>query len=104
MLQRTLPAGFIAPCLPIKTDRLPSSREWLHEIKHDGFRMLVRHDPAGVRLFTRRGRNLLLTSVAALLIATSAAYTRELSKSQSWKLIQGTWCVGDHPADDEAYV
>jgi hypothetical protein len=40
MLQRTFPAGFIAPCLPIKTDRLPSSRDWLHEIKHDGFRLL----------------------------------------------------------------
>jgi hypothetical protein len=24
LLQRTLPAGFIAPCLPRKTDRLPS--------------------------------------------------------------------------------
>jgi ATP-dependent DNA ligase len=37
MLQRTLPAGFIAPCLPSKTDKLPSGSEWLHEIKHDGF-------------------------------------------------------------------
>jgi hypothetical protein len=25
MLQRTLPAGFIAPCLPTKTDKLPSA-------------------------------------------------------------------------------
>jgi len=33
MLQRTLPAGFIAPCLPT-TDKLPSGRQWLHEIKH----------------------------------------------------------------------
>ena len=32
MLQRTLPAGFIAPCLPIKTDELPSGSQWLHEI------------------------------------------------------------------------
>jgi hypothetical protein len=32
MLQRTLPAGFIAPCLPTKTDRLPSGGQWLHEI------------------------------------------------------------------------
>jgi hypothetical protein len=39
MLQRTLPAGFIAPCLPTKTDRLPSGSQWLHEIKHDGFRV-----------------------------------------------------------------
>jgi ATP-dependent DNA ligase len=32
-----LPAGFIAPCLPTKTDKLPSGGEWLHEIRHDGF-------------------------------------------------------------------
>ena len=42
MLQRTLPAGFIAPCLPTKTDKLPSGSEWLHEIKHDGFRVIAR--------------------------------------------------------------
>jgi hypothetical protein len=35
MLQRTLPAGFIAPCLPTKTTQLPSGGMWLHEIKHD---------------------------------------------------------------------
>jgi len=33
MLQRTLPAGFIAPCLPTKADTLPSGSQWLHEIK-----------------------------------------------------------------------
>src|SRR5262244_2313929 len=32
------PAGFIAPCLPTKTDKLPSGSQWLHEIKHDGLR------------------------------------------------------------------
>jgi ATP-dependent DNA ligase len=44
MLQRILPAGFIAPCLPIKTDKLPSGDPWLHEIKHDGFRVIARKD------------------------------------------------------------
>ena len=39
MLQRTLPAGFIAPCLPTKTDKLPSGSQWPHEIKHDGFQV-----------------------------------------------------------------
>jgi ATP-dependent DNA ligase len=39
MLQRTLPAGFIAPCLPTKITRLPSGGLSLHEIKHDGFRV-----------------------------------------------------------------
>src|SRR5215472_3230522 len=33
------PAGFIAPCLPTKTDKPPSGSDWLHEIKHDGFRV-----------------------------------------------------------------
>jgi hypothetical protein len=49
-------------------------------------------------------KKLLLTAVAALLMATSAAHARPVSKSQSWKLIQGTWCVGDQPSDNEAYV
>jgi len=31
-----LAAEFIAPCLPTKTDKLPSSSQSLHEIKHDG--------------------------------------------------------------------
>jgi bifunctional non-homologous end joining protein LigD len=55
MLQRTLPAGFIAPCLPTKTDELPSGRQWLHEIKHDGFRVIARKTGAQVRLYSRPG-------------------------------------------------
>jgi hypothetical protein len=27
---------------------------WIHEIKHDGFRIMARRDSAGVRLLTRR--------------------------------------------------
>ena len=37
---RALPAGFIAPCLPINAPQPPSGEQWLHEIKHDGFREL----------------------------------------------------------------
>jgi bifunctional non-homologous end joining protein LigD len=48
MLQRTLPAGFITPCLPTKTDQLPSGGEWLHEIKHDGFRIIARKTSRGM--------------------------------------------------------
>jgi len=47
VLQRTFPAGFIAPCLPTKTDKLPSGSQWLHEkIKHDGFRIIARKNGA----------------------------------------------------------
>ena len=55
---RTLPTGFIAPCLPIKTDKLPSDSQWLHEIKHDGFRIIALKTGARVRLYSRPGNDL----------------------------------------------
>jgi ATP dependent DNA ligase domain len=58
MSQRTLPAGFISPCLPTRTDKLPSGSEWLHEIKHDGFRAIARKKGAQVRLYSRPGNDL----------------------------------------------
>ncbi len=58
MLQRTLPTGFIAPCLPIKTTTLPSGGQWLHEIKHDGFRIIARKNGDRVRLYSRPGNDL----------------------------------------------
>jgi bifunctional non-homologous end joining protein LigD len=33
----------------------PAGAQWAHEIKHDGYRLIVRRDGARVRLFTRRG-------------------------------------------------
>jgi bifunctional non-homologous end joining protein LigD len=58
MLQRTFPAGFIAPCLPTKTDNLPSGSQRLHEIKHDGFRIIARKDGDRVRLYSRPGNDM----------------------------------------------
>src|SRR5262249_37393190 len=57
MLQRTLPAGFIAPCLPSPAERPPTGPQWIHEIKHDGYRMMARRDGTGVRLLTRDGHD-----------------------------------------------
>jgi bifunctional non-homologous end joining protein LigD len=48
-------SAFIEPCLPSPADCPPSGPNWIHEIKLDGFRMMVRRDPAGVRLMTRNG-------------------------------------------------
>ena len=51
------PSGFIAPCLPSKAARPPSGPLWVHEIKHDGYRLMVRRDGSRVRCFTRNGHD-----------------------------------------------
>ncbi len=51
------PAAFIEPCLPSPADKPPSGTNWIHEIKHDGYRLMARRDPVGVRLLTRRGND-----------------------------------------------
>jgi ATP-dependent DNA ligase len=48
---------FIPPCLPSPAERPPTGPDWVHEIKHDGFRMMVRRDAAGVWLLTRNGHD-----------------------------------------------
>jgi ATP-dependent DNA ligase len=58
MLSRTLPAGFVPPCLPSKAQEPPWGPLWLHEIKHDGFRVIARKDGAKVRLYSRPGNDL----------------------------------------------
>ncbi len=56
--ERTSPGlGIIEPCLPSPAKAPLSGPGWLHEIKHDGFRILARRDRAGVRLFTRHGND-----------------------------------------------
>jgi ATP-dependent DNA ligase len=50
-----LPRGFVPPCLPTKAHTPPSSEMWLHEIKHDGFRVIARKDGERVRLYSRPG-------------------------------------------------
>jgi bifunctional non-homologous end joining protein LigD len=40
----------IEPCLPSPADRPPSDPDWIHEIKHDGYRLMARRDPIGIRL------------------------------------------------------
>jgi bifunctional non-homologous end joining protein LigD len=56
--ERTRPGlGIIEPCLPSSAEAPPSGPGWIHEIKHDGFRILARKDSAGVRLITRAGND-----------------------------------------------
>src|SRR5258706_13247971 len=45
------------PCIPTRGTKVPAGPEWLHEIKHDGYRLIVQRDGARVRLFTRNGHD-----------------------------------------------
>jgi bifunctional non-homologous end joining protein LigD len=56
--ERTRPGlGIIKPCLPSPAKVPPSGPSWLHEIKHDGFRILARRNGGGAKLITRHGND-----------------------------------------------
>ena len=63
--------GHIEPCLPSPAKRPPAGANWIHEIKHDGFRIMAQRDGAGVRLITRHGND--FTSRFPLAVAAVAA-------------------------------
>jgi bifunctional non-homologous end joining protein LigD len=49
------PAGYIEPCIPTRASKPPVGPQWVHEIKHNGYRLIARKRDGRVRLFTRRG-------------------------------------------------
>jgi len=51
---RRLPAGFIVPAQPVLASTPPSGRDWVHEIKHDGYRMMVRRTAHSAALQPQR--------------------------------------------------
>ena len=45
------------PCIPTPGTKVPAGKDWLHEIKHDGYRMIVQREGNKVRLFSRNGND-----------------------------------------------
>jgi bifunctional non-homologous end joining protein LigD len=43
------------PCIPTRGAEVPAGPDWFHEIKHDGYRLIVQREGKRVRLLTRRG-------------------------------------------------
>ena len=66
----------IDPCLPRRAETPPSGPGWVHEIKHDGFRIVARRTPSRVRLYTRNGYcfadrfSLIVDAIASLPVKT----------------------------------
>jgi bifunctional non-homologous end joining protein LigD len=73
---KRLPAGFIIPAQPVMASKPPSGADWVHEIKHDGYRLIVRRDGPTVRLYTRNAYDW-----TAKLPAIAAAAARIKAKS-----------------------
>jgi ATP-dependent DNA ligase len=48
-------AILLQPCLPRRANTPPTGHGWIHEIKHDGFRIMARRGGDRVRIFTRNG-------------------------------------------------
>jgi bifunctional non-homologous end joining protein LigD len=46
---------FVEPSLPSAVDKAPSGKDWVHEIKYDGYRVQVRIENGRVALLTRQG-------------------------------------------------
>jgi ATP-dependent DNA ligase len=84
MLLRAASYGFIRPCLPSSAEHPPNGTDWIHEIKHDGYRLMVRRDGAGVRLLTRNGygtdRFPLIRAAATALRLMSVHESRQVSR------------------------
>ena len=52
-----MPKSAFEPCIPTRGTKVPDRPEWIHEIKHDGYRLIVQRDGQRVRLFTRNCRD-----------------------------------------------
>ena len=43
------------PCIPTRGTEVPAGPDWIHGIKHDGYRLILLRQGNRVRLFTRNG-------------------------------------------------
>jgi ATP-dependent DNA ligase len=70
------PPGNIELCLPRPVKAPPTGPDWIHEIKHDGFRILARRDGPKVRLISRNGHDLTYRfPLAAAAVAALPVYS-----------------------------
>jgi bifunctional non-homologous end joining protein LigD len=57
LIRRVRTDGFVDPCIPSRAPKPPSGPDWVHEVKHNGYRLIVRREGDAIHLFTRRGHD-----------------------------------------------
>src|SRR6185436_20150675 len=54
-MSRLSQLSFIPPQLPSLTDQPPEGANWIHEVKHDGYRTMLVIERGTARAYTRNG-------------------------------------------------
>lgn len=54
------------PCTPTRGTEVPFGPDWFHEVKHDGYRLVVQRQGMRVRLLTRRGARMTAFSTTSM--------------------------------------
>src|SRR6204780_109405 len=52
-----MPTRLFEPCIPTRGTKVPFGPDWIHEIKHDGYRLIVQREGKRVWLFTKNGHD-----------------------------------------------
>jgi bifunctional non-homologous end joining protein LigD len=56
-MSRASRLGFIPPQLPSLTEQPPEGADWIHEVKHDGYRTMLVVERGAARAYTRNGHD-----------------------------------------------
>src|SRR4051812_23934970 len=86
---RRAPPGFLQPCQPTLSDTVPTGPGWIHELKHDGFRLMVLKDDDRVRLWSRNGRDWSLNFLAITAAVRDLPFARIMIEGEPMAHCEG---------------
>jgi hypothetical protein len=87
-LSHEAPIQRLHRCIPTRAYRVPSGPGWVHEVKHDGYRLQVHSQGDAVRLFTRRGYDWSKRYPAIVRTAASSAARHSRSMARLWSAVR----------------
>jgi hypothetical protein len=92
----TCGSKYIPPCIPTRAAKPPSGPDWVHEVKHDGYRLQVRREGPAVRLFT----HVLSSGVAGTMAANGSGLQTSYCTVSSPSPTSPTSCASAGCASD----